>query len=286
MKKWMIGLGSLIIILLVIFGLGFSNITGRFIDDNQEGHIPESEQKCMSECVAVGCEDGDEQCAAANAEECMAKCGANLQPRGEDEQCVQACISRYCEMGEKYIPCNNQYIGQCDEECGMVTDPGAQNEEEQCIRDCVSQHEKLGEPIMCQAGTEQGMGEQGGTVCQMCAEQCVHLYDGPCLTDEKWKEKESECNALGEHVDGEPIYGDSGEGYECVIDLECVDYSSEWGDDPGTGPGIGQEGYVASNTASKVLDGMIKFFKGVFGEEDEGNEDSVNQATKENSNSS
>lgn len=50
-------------------------------------------------------------------------------------------------------------------------------------------------------------------------------YSGPCMTPEDWDAKKSECRSLyGENAGDEPVYGDSGEGYECVIDAECVSF--------------------------------------------------------------
>ena len=50
-------------------------------------------------------------------------------------------------------------------------------------------------------------------------------YDGPCMTGNDWDVKKQECrNLYGEHAGDEPIYGDSGEGYECVVDITCIDF--------------------------------------------------------------
>jgi hypothetical protein len=51
-------------------------------------------------------------------------------------------------------------------------------------------------------------------------------YDGPCMTEADWKAKKEECRRMyGEHAGDEPIYGDSGDGYECTIDAKCIDFS-------------------------------------------------------------
>lgn len=51
-------------------------------------------------------------------------------------------------------------------------------------------------------------------------------YKGNCMTDSDWKAKKQECrDKFGQHAGDEPIYGDSGEGWECVIDAKCVDFS-------------------------------------------------------------
>ena len=51
-------------------------------------------------------------------------------------------------------------------------------------------------------------------------------YEGNCMTDSDWRDKKDECRSMyGEHAGDEPIYGDSGDGYECVIDAKCIDFS-------------------------------------------------------------
>ena len=50
-------------------------------------------------------------------------------------------------------------------------------------------------------------------------------YEGLCMTESDWKDKKQECRELyGEHAGDEPIMGDSGDGYECVVDAKCVDF--------------------------------------------------------------
>jgi len=58
-------------------------------------------------------------------------------------------------------------------------------------------------------------------------------YNGPCLTQNDWSDKEDQCrNLYGQHSGLEEIYGSSGEGFDCVIDLECIDYGDyDKGDD-------------------------------------------------------
>lgn len=57
-------------------------------------------------------------------------------------------------------------------------------------------------------------------------------YNGPCFTNNDWENKKRECrNLYGEHAGDEPIYGNSGEGYECVIDVTCVDFGQYKEDD-------------------------------------------------------
>jgi len=58
--------------------------------------------------------------------------------------------------------------------------------------------------------------------------------------------------------------GDSGEGWECIVDVECADASSEFGDEPGTGPGTVESiGDVVEN----IVGGIGDFFSNLFGGE-------------------
>lgn len=259
MKKWLI-----FAVFFVAMLLGYFQMSGNVVD-GPEFVGPSSEQiACMQECA--GCNYGSDECSYEDYERCNAKCGVDPEtsgppePADEDEACMQNCILVGCEAHD--LECQDGNMAKCEIECDMIKEPEAKNKEEQCIRDCVDEKDP---EIRCEPGTSYGAGEQGNKICQECAEECEHLYDGPCLTDEKWRQKEQECNSQGEHVDGEPVYGNSGEGYECVVDLECVDYSSEFGDEPGEGPGIGQEGYVALNPVAQGVDNLIKFVKGLFG---------------------
>ena len=50
-------------------------------------------------------------------------------------------------------------------------------------------------------------------------------FEGDCMTESDWSAKKSECrNLYGEHAGDRPIMGDSGQGWECVVDAECVDF--------------------------------------------------------------
>jgi hypothetical protein len=252
------------IIVGVVFSLlligGYFQLTGKITGENNIG-IPEEEQECMKACLSVGCADGDIECMMKNKDKCAPQCGANPEHAGEDERCVDDCISKNCEEGPTYVQCMNEYIVGCDKECGMIKEPEAQSEEEQCIKDCVA---KIDPKIICRNSKE---GETGNEVCRRCADECVYLYAGPCLNDEEIKSKQKECKTC-EHCYGEPTMGDSGEGWECIVDVKCGDASSEFGDEPGKGPGIGQEGYVAPNIVMKAVDGIVGFFRDLFGNEE------------------
>ena len=81
-----------------------------------------------------------------------------------------------------------------------------------------------------------------------------------------------------EHCYAEPVMGQSGEGWDCVVDVACKDATSEFGDDAGSGPGIGQEEYVPlfeeeNNTAEEsgffekiggVISSIGNFFSKLF----------------------
>lgn len=50
-------------------------------------------------------------------------------------------------------------------------------------------------------------------------------YVGNCMTESDWKAKKDECRSkYGEHAGDEPVMGDSGDGYECVVDAKCIDF--------------------------------------------------------------
>jgi len=241
MKKGVIVGIVILAVLIIVFGVNYS-LTGSVVSDEVMGDSgdgyggPSAEDiKCLEECIIVGCEYGDENCINANSQKCEQECGVEPEPSGElgeGEQCVQDCLDRDCVRGPDYANCIESVRGSCDKECGMIGEPEAQSEEEQCIRDCIN---KINPNIQCSHGTFEGEGETGNKACQKCAKECEQLYSGPCLTDELWTEKENECMATGEHMEAAPVRGDSGEGYECTVDIECIDRSSEWGDDAGTG---------------------------------------------------
>lgn len=257
-------LGLLILVIQGIIAKLDGSVSGKSVGGEFAG-IPESEQICMQECVAEGC-DEDMNCMTSNKEKCMERCGAKPTDLNEDEQCVQDCMDQYCTEGSEYGSCMNQYQEKCDEECGMKGDAPDESEmsnEEKCISACVAE---VDPKIICGSGKAEGQGEQGNEVCQKCSNECTYLYEGPCLTDEKWREKEEACMSQGEHMEAKVIQGDSGEGYECTINLECFDRSNEWGDEPGTGPGIGEEGFVAKvgETVGSIVDSVVGFFKGLF----------------------
>src|SRR3989339_795716 len=180
---------------------------------------------------------------------------ASVGPSAGEQACMMSCMG----CSSPGVGCTGD-SALCQKQCNMIKEPEAKSEEERCIRDCVNAHSP-GE--RCGASKE---GETGGEVCQMCAQQCVHLYAGPCLDDAKMREREKECMTCP-NCYASPVLGDSGEGWECVVAMECKDASSEFGDNPGTGPGIGQEGFVANvgDAIGNVFENIGDFFSGLFG---------------------
>ncbi|MFH1275653.1 MAG: hypothetical protein ABIH82_00920 [Candidatus Woesearchaeota archaeon] len=288
MKKWFLGL-IIGIFLLIVIGVGFNSldITGSAVDVFGEGNVGPSleSQNCMKSCVYSGCELNEDECIQLNSNKCMQECEVEPepQPADEPEACMQSCVKEGCSNYD--LMCQNSNKPKCEDKCGMkgdAPDESEMSEEQRCITECVA---KVDPNIICGSGTFEGEGETGNAVCQKCAAECVHLYSGPCLTDELWREKEDTCMAQGAHMEAAPVMGGSGEGYECTVDIECIDRSSEWGDDPGTGPGIGEEGFVnqeavegdgfdeqgssendePSGFVSNIVDTIKNFFSNLFG---------------------
>lgn len=53
-----------------------------------------------------------------------------------------------------------------------------------------------------------------------------HEGRGNCLSRSDFQNKEDECKRqYGEHSGIEPVYGDSGDGFECPVSIKCVDFS-------------------------------------------------------------
>jgi len=229
MKKWLlISLVISVLLLSLIIFESFYGFTGKVISNEAVPNFgPSSEDvDCMMTCMkctspGVGC--------TGNQQECQTKCNVKKPEVTEETSCMETCVVKEC--GEYDFICQAKNQDTCENECGMIKEPPAKNEEEQCIRDCVNLHSK---GTRCKPSQE---GEQGNDVCKMCAQQCVHLYVGPCLGEEKLESKKKECETC-EHCYGKPVMGDSGEGWECIVDVECNDASGEFGDEPGSGPGI------------------------------------------------
>ncbi len=179
-----------------------------------------------------------------NLEECTGNCAKAAaikdihRPANEEEACTESCLYKNCDKLD--FSCQADYIGQCEEECGIEKGPSVDNEFEQCMRDCVDSG------LICQGLGPDAGGEQNPK-CTACADKCLDLYGSGnnCLTEKQWEEREKSCRTC-EHCYGEPIEGPSGDGYNCIIDARCFDASGEWGDDPGTGPDSWEPGHEPS----------------------------------------
>ena len=259
------GVVIIVIVVLVVSGFFYFQLTGNVAQGGPEGIGPDvsaSEMACMVECTTINCDVSDMVCRTAVSTECGVTCGVETEapkPADEGEACMQKCVAVGCDDFD--FSCQQMNKVGCEDECYDAPDESEMDEEQKCISDCVAKED----PTMICGNSKEG--ETGGALCQRCADSCAHLYSGPCLTDETWKEIEDACMSKGEAMETIEVMGDSGQGWQCVVDLECVDRSDEFGDDAGTGPGIGQEGYVAPNAVVGAVDGMIRFFRGLFGGE-------------------
>ena len=259
------------VVFLLIFSLAFvlaapfggpGNEMGPDVNGQDSGWgAPSAEEmECMQTCVAIGCEAGDKNCTISNSVACGEKCGVDVdgppEPADESEACMQKCILVGCD--EFDFVCKEQNKKSCDIKCGMkgdAPDESEMNKEQKCISECAM---KKDPEVICGNSKE---GETGGRICKKCAKKCEHLYEGPCLNDKQIKKKEKECKTC-KHCYGEPVEGASGQGWDCIINIECKDASGEFGDEAGEGPGIGQEGYVNKENVAERIGG---FFKGLFG---------------------
>ncbi|MEK6875126.1 MAG: hypothetical protein AABX30_00395 [Nanoarchaeota archaeon] len=267
--------GVLLIVFLVLFAFFFItanytdlwNITGNPIFSNRGGlegpPAPETigpsleEQTCMMQCM--GCSSPGVGC-TGNQEQCTTQCNVKKPEITDDTRCMEECVVRGC--GKFDFDCQQKNKNSCEKECDMIKEPEAKSEEEQCIKDCVNKEDP---GLICKPGEG---GEKGNEICQTCAKSCEYLYDGPCLIESELDQKKKDCQTC-EYCYGEPVMGDSGEGYDCIVDIKCGDASAEFGDDPGTGEGIG-------NAIGNFFEGIGNFFKNIFGggEESSGGESS------------
>jgi len=251
----------IILIALVILGFSYFQLTGKVVGGPEFTGPTQTQISCMETCS--GCTYGDAVCMQQHSARCGAECNVETSgppvPADEGEACMQKCVEVGCD--DFGFSCQQMNKAGCEDECNMKGDAPDESEmdaEQLCISNCVATED----PEMICGNSKEG--ETGGALCQKCAKSCEHLYSGPCLNDEQLTEKEKECE-ICEHCYGEPVMGASGEGWDCIVNVECGDASDEFGDDAGTGPGIGQEGYVAPNVVAGAVDGVIKFFKGLFG---------------------
>lgn len=258
MKKWVIAALVLIVAVLVILFFVFSdeitgNVTGPPANAGQEHTVgpSQAEQNCMMTCMkctspGVGC--------TGNQENCTLQCNVKKPETTTETACMEKCVLVGCT--EFDFTCQGENQEKCEKECDMIKAPdeSTMSAEQICISQCVNA-ESPG--TICGASQE---GETGNELCQRCAASCVQLYAGPCLDDKKLQEAKKACETC-EHCYGKPVMGDSGEGWECIVSVECGDASSEFGDNPGTGPGIIQS---VGNTVGDIVESVGNFFKNLF----------------------
>jgi len=248
----------IILAVIIILISGYFQITGNvgFDSASNSGHTygpSQEEQTCMMTCMkctspGVGC--------TGNSSQCTAQCNVQKPEQTAEESCVETCTKKGC--GEYDFTCQQKNQAVCDKECGMIKEPEAKSEEEQCIRDCVNKEQ---EGLICSGGEG---GEKGNEICQRCAKSCEHLYAGPCLDELKLDAAKKACQTC-EHCYGKPVMGDSGEGYECIVSIDCADASGEFGDNPGTGEGIAKVVSSVGDAIGNVVESIGNFFQNLFG---------------------
>lgn len=248
-------IGLAFVVSFIFLSLNFL-IVGKVVDTaastNAIGPSAE-EQQCMIQCM--GCSSPGVGC-TGNQEQCTIQCDVEKPETTEETSCMEECVVQGC--GEFDFQCQEQNKAECEDECGMKGDAPDESEmsaEQLCISKCVAEVDST---LICGASQE---GETGNEVCQRCASDCVNLYEGPCLDDEKLSEKKEACKTC-ERCYGEPVLGDSGEGWECIVDVECKDASAEFGDEPGIGSDSSEK--ESSNVVTDVFEGISNFFKGIF----------------------
>lgn len=248
------------IMVVIIFLLGVlvvsNGMTGSVINDFENKDAlsvgPSVEDVvCLETCVRVEKKSEDI---------CIVECGIDSEPDAisDGESCMQECVYRGCDKYD--VQCINRNRGKCEVECGMIGEPDVINDEERCIRDCVN---KVDSNIICSSGSFEGEGEVGNEVCQKCASSCEYLYSGPCLSDEEWKERELVCSSQCEYCYGEPVVGSSGQGWECTVDVKCIDASSEFGGDGGAGEDNYEEVGDSSGIIESIGNAVGDFFEGI-----------------------
>jgi hypothetical protein len=122
----------------------------------------------------------------------------------DPEECARKMMPPECE-GMDPRECRDYMDNMRGDHFGPRIDFNCQNIEDPTERlECYDK-------AASQAQGYQGMGED---------------YEGNCMTESDWDAKKRECREMyGEHAGDEPIMGDSGQGWECVIDARCIDFS-------------------------------------------------------------
>ena len=249
----------LIIILIAVFILTLLLIKLSFTGNtalNTEGYEgpTQEDMDCMYPCMTSYCPNLETKCTNQYSSSCLTQCGMEAKPEEtEEEACTSECMMQGCDQWD--YNCQQANLPECEKSCGLIKAPEAQNEEQACIQECVN---TIDPTLICGASAE---GETGGEVCQQCTAQCEYLYAGRCLGEEKLEDMKAACITC-EHCYGEPIMGDSGEGWECIVNVECKDATNEFGDEPGVGEAI-------TEAVSNTFEGIVNFFSGILGNTEE-----------------
>lgn len=249
-----------VVIILSVLAVVHISLTG-FAVQNQEQHSigpSADEQSCMMKCM--GCTSIGVGCTGDSAT-CQKQCNVEKPEETAETSCMETCVLKGCEQYDFNCQAKNQE--SCEKECNMLgdkPDESTMGAEQLCITNCV---ESEAPGTICGASQT---GETGNELCQRCAASCVHLYAGPCLDDARLQARKNECPSC-ENCYAETIMGPSGEGWDCIVDVECKDASAEFGDNPGTGPGVGQEGFVANigEGIGNIFEKIGNFISNLFG---------------------
>lgn len=179
-----------------------------------------------------------------------------------EEVCMNQCIRKDCALG--MFACMQQNREACELECGLRKEGEGPFVDGQLdpMQACV---------MMCIQGSGIERCGPGGTnpVCLQCEQQCISAY-GPgikyerCISGEQVEAKQAECAAQGKY--GEPLEEFVAD-KTCITDIVCKEYE-QVGDNPGTGPGIGEPGYnppTGQAILGTVQDAFSKFFEWIGG---------------------
>lgn len=266
-----------IILLVFLFSIVFFNkITGNVVGDLEESesgedsnldgadeNIEESsselnignEKECMKICISDGCDSGDLTCMQTNAITCVYKCRVkkSAQTPTISKNCTGECLAQNCDSSDNICIEKNKY--KCFKECGKTKIPAAKSEEDNCIRECVNNEDSS---LTCIPESDEEISE----ICTKCIGNCEQLYDGPCLEEVKLETKLKKCE-ICEDCYGQLIMGNSGEGYECIVNVKCKGTNA-----------------LDSEKKPGFFSRIANFFKGMF----KGDKGSEKQTSDEESN--
>ncbi len=126
-----------------------------------------------------------------------------------DEECKE-----YCKNNEEECMDFALMTGLWKEDEGLTR-------EQQCIAQCLIDKD------LSYADCPIDNPESHAPGCMECRKECAKYYEGPCLDSWEIDEQKQECKSKGEKFGVEPVMGDSGDGAECIIDIECIDYRTD-----------------------------------------------------------